>query len=272
MIKVKKINNEIVRPIIGGSIDAEKIRGKNLFPSLYDCIFVSGKRRSGKTSTIYKILQKCASRCSNIYLFVSTINKDATYEKMIEMLNEKGVKSIHTYMDIVDEDTGRNILNDLINELKQKEEDEEVEKPKKEKLKIHIESDTEEEEEKEYKDPKLYNENIIVIDDQGEEMRNKAVTRLCKIGRHSKIMTIMSGQSITDLKPSAIAQLQYVLLYPQISDEKIEEIHKKLKIGLPLNDFKQLYEYATETPHNFLYIDVVRDSYRKNFNQKFLIE
>src|SRR5258708_7862615 len=62
MIKIKKINNEVVKAIPLKCVPVDKIKGYCLFPDLYGNIFLVARKKSGKTSTIFKILKECIGR------------------------------------------------------------------------------------------------------------------------------------------------------------------------------------------------------------------
>ena len=76
MIKIKKINTEIVKPIPIHCIPHDKIKGYCIFPDLYCNIFLVARKKSGKTSAIFKILKECIGKHTKVYLFASTIHKD----------------------------------------------------------------------------------------------------------------------------------------------------------------------------------------------------
>jgi len=59
MIRIKKINNEKVKAIPIETVSPDKIKGSAIFPDLYCNIFLVARKKSGKTSTIFKILKSC---------------------------------------------------------------------------------------------------------------------------------------------------------------------------------------------------------------------
>ena len=52
---------------------------------------------------------------------------------------------------------------------------------------------------------------------------------------------------------------------------KLEKIHRRLDLGIDFETFKSYYDFAVKDPYNFLYIDIRNDEYRKNFNEKLII-
>lgn len=255
-MKTTKINNVKVQPIIGGAVDITKIRGTNLFPSLYPNIFLLGKKRSGKTSVIYKILKSCAGKRTKVFIICATVYKDDTYEAIEKMLDKKGCE-VKKYTSIDEK------LSDIITELQRDER--EPEKKKKESKCIVFGDESDEEEKKEPKDRKISPEYIFILDDLSHTLRNPIIAELMKKNRHFKSMVICSSQNLNDLLPESILQLQYCLMFPHIPKEKLIEAHKKLDLSTPLNKFLEMYYYATKEQYNFLYVDSM-DKFRQNFN------
>jgi hypothetical protein len=63
-----------------------------------------------------------------------------------------------------------------------------------------------------------------------------------------------------------------MIMFKGQDDDKLEIIHTSLDLGIPFDDFKQMYYYAVKDPYNFLYIDMRYDEYRRNFNELLKIE
>lgn len=261
MIKTKKINNITIKPISGGAIDPKKIRGNILFDSYLPNILLCGRRSSGKTSVIYTILKKMAYKNTKVYIFSSTVHRDASYKAIIDMLEEKGCE-VETFTHIYD--GKENLLKNVVEPLKNAVEKETKNEPKTD-LKVLCFGDDDDDEEEE-KDRLLSPKVIFVMDDLSSALRDPAVSALLKYDRHFGGMCIISGHSIMDIAPDARNQLQYALLFPKIQQDKLIELYKSMELSIPFDKFLELYLYATEKPHNFLYVDN-RDRYRKNFNE-----
>ena len=82
----------------------------------------------------------------------------------------------------------------------------------------------------------------------------------------------MSSQYLHDLKPESIQQLDYILIWPGITESKLIKIYENLNLAIPYSLFKTLYENATQKEHNFLYVDIRNEAYRKNFNEVYEIK
>ena len=79
-----------------------KSSGKNpLFDILYPNIFTCSKKNSGKTMLIYNILRKVVGKKTDLYIFCSTANKDATWRQIIDEFENKG-NNVVVYDSIID--------------------------------------------------------------------------------------------------------------------------------------------------------------------------
>jgi len=120
---------------------------------------------------------------------------------------------------------------------------------------------------------KIIPEWIIVLDDLGDALRDKALTQLMKTNRHYKALVIISSQNLNDLQPAALRQVGYCLLFARFSEDKLEELYKKLDITLPYERFRQLYKDATKAKYSFLFIGRAEgvDEFRKGFTERYIL-
>ena len=267
MFKVKKINDEIVKPITLPQINNETIKGYDLFPELYANIFILGKKKSGKSSVIFKILKSCSNKKTHVVIFCSTVHKDKNYIGIINYLKKHDI-TCSTYTSIYD--NGSNQLEQYISSFQEPEDEDEVIVSKKHRL-IKFDSDSSEEE-YEYKPKKIAPEYIFVFDDLSTELHDKALSSLLKKNRHFKTKIIISSQYYNDLAKDARLQIDYLLAFPKIPNDKIETVYKDLDLSTDYNLFLSMYTTATKDKYNFLYIDVREEKYRLNFNREFLID
>lgn len=278
-MQLQKINNIKIHPLIGGSVPIDKVRAGKLFAEAYSNIYLLAKKKSGKTTVISEILRRCTSKRTNVVIFCSTVNKDATYKEIIKGLKEKGCNVIK--FTSINED-GSNKLDEIIKEIEKGNPDDDEEEDlkgsgKKEKVLqmkyIMVDDDDEEDEkEKEKKDRLLTPEWIFIFDDLGEEMKSPSIESLLKKNRHFKSKCILSSQWLTQLRPGGIQQIDYMLMWGRIPENKLKETYAKLDLGIDYVDFYALYQNATAEKFNFLYIDVRNEKFRKNFNQEYLLD
>jgi hypothetical protein len=117
-IKLKQINNEQVEAIqpLGGA-DTRPILGADIIPELYSQIFFVAKKKSGKTSCLFKILKKCVGRDTIIVAFVGTLHKDASWIAIKDYFEKKGNEFIG-YTSLMED--GVNQLAALVKDLDDK--------------------------------------------------------------------------------------------------------------------------------------------------------
>ena len=86
-------------------------------------------------------------------------------------------------------------------------------------------------------------------------------------------MLIVNIHKFKALPPTAREQLNILILFPGYSKDKqsdiYDDVHTKNKILK--NDFFNIYDFATQEKHNFLYIDIDNGEFRKNFDEEIQI-
>lgn len=266
-IKEQRINNSIVQPVPVDpqtKEDQKPIRGLELFSELYCNVFMLAKKKSGKSTLIYKIVKETVDPRTHVIAFVSTVHKDNTYLQIKKYCKSKNIE-FSGYTSIIDDD-GKNILQELVNNLQNQipEEDEE-EKPK---VKNLILCDSDEEDEKPRKRKYKYRvpEYLIILDDLSTELSNPSIIALLKKNRHFKSKILISNQYWNDLGKSGRKNMDFILLFGSQPKDKLQEIWKEIDLSTPFDKFYELYKYATQDRFDFLYVDIVNERFRKNFN------
>jgi len=300
MFKTKEINQIQIKPVINNNNNTKNnVRAYKYYSQPYANICLMARKNSGKSTVIYRALEECSTKGTNVFIFSPTVNMDPTYAKMIKMLKKKGCNVVANEHFI--DPNGVDLIEQIIHILSKKDEEEEnqdvykpppllyfghdknykavdtqvgggctlVERPQPKKPK---------KEPKKGKGKKLLTpESIFVFDDLSSEMRHKSIAKLLTKNRHYKLKTFLSCHSVNNLEKGSLSCIDTFHVFPNISNEKIEELGEKVNITFK-NDTKknpklqQLYDYATATPYSFLYIDRTNDTFRKNFSDKILIE
>lgn len=296
--KQRKVKLHVVKT--EADYDMGKVLGRQMFPELYSNIYIAGRKKSGKTQLLYNILKSCANKSTKVMLFSATVNKDATYKEIQKMLDAKGIDHCE-FEHFINEDD-EDLLQAFIQQAKEDAEeagDQEPEMPAsvqarkyvpleearvlfgnevpKAKLEAFEREEQKKKEEEEAKIAKkrmkgkgkklIAPEYILCFDDLGEDLRKKAISQLLIKNRHYKCKTITLSQWITYLPPTAIRQLDYVILFGGFNGDKLEDLHKKLDLSDQFEEFERRYKKATEKKYHFLYIDIADSSYRNDFNR-----
>lgn len=264
-LKFKKINNEKVKPIVFPE-DIEKTKKNKLFDEEFPNIFLCAKKKSGKTSVIFKILKECVSKNTNIVVFCSTVYKDKTWIEIVKYFKKKKIPII-TYQSIYDD--GYNQVEQLINHLKNtniEKEDHEKQPIPKQKL---ILTGFVTEGSKPKKEP--IQDYIVIFDDLGNEIGDPYVSQFLKVNRHLRCKNVLSSQFLTDIKPVARKQIDIWILFGGHSIEKLEMVYKDADLNIEFDEFLKIYKEVTKDKFNFLYIDSVNSEFRKNFDSQIII-
>ena len=270
MISFKKINQEVVKPIKLPVIKHEDIKGCNLFPEIYANIFLCAKKKSGKTSTIYKIIKSCINKNTKIIVFCSTCNKDKNWMAIKKWLISKKIHN-EFYTSIHDNEALLTLINELQalefeNEINSSDSEEEKEDQiikfdkKIQSYKVYIR-----------KPKKIAPEYVIIFDDLSLELKDKNIAHLLKTNRHYKSKVIISSQYINDLLPEARKQMDYVLLFGGHNVAKLEEIYNWSDLNISFEEFVNIYKKATKEKYNFLYIDTNNSEFRRNFSDLIIL-
>ena len=273
-MKFRRINNQIVRPMqTPDDMDKRPPRGEELISAPYANIFCCSKKKTGKTSVIAKLIMNFVGKDTKVYLFSSTAFIDPTYKCLGKWLD---AKKIDFYPSTSIRDNGSDLLEDILKENEdwvdpEDEVDEDKPEPKMRLLDL-----SERTPKRKKKKVSKYKElrSIFVFDDLSTEIRHSnSLKRLLKLNRHLLCKTIVSSQWVNDLDPQSISQLDYTLLFKSHSDEKLVELHKKLDLSMPVEEFVQVYKFVTQdkTNYNFLYITRF-DELRLNFNTLIILE
>jgi hypothetical protein len=246
----------------------EDIAGGKMFPQLYLNCFICSRKKSGKSTVLSSIILNSINKKSNIIFFVPTINKDPTYQYILDKLDKRNI-NYTIYEDIFD-DNGVNVLDNLISTLL--EEDPEVVRKKDKKVEQIPQPfnlfETKEEEKKEKPPKKKAPRYLFVIDDMSVSSRDPSIGRLMRLHRHLKSSVFISSQNINDITPAAIRQLDYLLMFKGFTNnlEKLQSVYNNLDLPVPFETFVAIYRDATEEPFNFMWADKF-GVFRKNFNK-----
>lgn len=300
-LKTVKVSNKKIS-VVKTTKEQLEPKGADWFPILYPNIWLVGKKKSGKTSVIANILDHCCDKNTVFIFVVSTIDKDDTWIQIVKKWRKKGAEVL-TYTSFKDPEEG-NIIENFVEE--QQEQAAEIEEDKKaeeeenkqvgkgkfsapmiykmangktnEQMFYENQKKAIAKEEKKAASPpkvgkgkkKVTPEFCFVFDDQTDLTRDKSLSRLLKKNRHFKLMTIISSQDVIDLKPDAIKQMDYVILFPRINIDKLIRIHDNVSLTISFNKFNEFYHDATKDPYNFLYVSR-DDEFRHNFTHMYSI-
>ncbi len=242
-LSLVRVNNSVVKPIKTDEKE-EPYHYKDLFPDLpCPAVFACGRRRSGKTTKVIYIIQRCVTPMTIVVAVIPTLYKDKSWLAFLRWVKLKGIKFI-----------GKTDLKDGVVERLV------------ERLATEFEANPEK-----AKDPKR-KRFIFIFDDLANLTRSLCITNLVKRGRHFDGLVIASSQRTLDLYPDAASNLDYALLCSSIKRKDLIRFHADANLGIPLDLFIKCYDDATRNTEekNCLYVNINTDEMRKNFDQKYV--
>jgi len=262
--------------------DVEMIKGGDWLPTKYANCFACSLKGSGKTTVLTNLLWHMIGPDTKVIIISPTVELDKTWINCKDKLEKKGY-SVQTFNSINDVDNGVrfNVIREFLDENKY------VDEPKTQNQPIAVpirslnidpfEKPKQPQPQPQPKEPKKMKKispaYIIIIDDCGAECRDKNLEQLMKTNRHYKTLVLISSQSLHDLTPNQIRQLQYVFLFARFSYDKLESLYKSLDLSIDFDKFLELYHDATNKKYGFLYIgrEPDGDEYRKGFTDKYIV-
>lgn len=287
MFTTVKINKTKVHPVKVDKVPLDKIKGSELFPEIYANIFLLAKKKSGKTSVINTIVQKCTDKLTKFYIFSSTVHRDATWKHIIKFLKDRG-NEVQTYTSI--QEQGCDMLKDILQELKEESERQEKEAEEAEKkaqaqgqapayvydpLAIKLYDSENEDEPHPDRPPrkpkKMSCEMMFILDDLGEGTRCSSVAELITTNRHYKAKCIISSQYPNFILPNVIKNLDYLLIFGKNKIDKMKYLHTQVDMSIDFDKFVKLYEDATAQKYNFLWMETATEEFRKNFSLQYQV-
>lgn len=265
MIRAKRINNMIVTPPPSlDKKDPRPVRGRELFEEPYANVFIASRKKSGKTYTIYNILKKCVGKNTTVIFFCSTLYKDPVYKSIMAMLDKNKINYIG-YTSLVED--GIDHLQELVECLTKEAEHQFMEdQMPKDKLRKMLFGDDEDDEKKPRKLKYLAPDYIMVLDDLSDELKSRSLVTLLKKNRHFLCKILISTQNWNDILPESRKQIDYVLVFKNMVEKKLIEIYRDCNVAITFEQFKKIYDWATQPAYSFMYVDCMNDTFRRNFN------
>lgn len=273
----QKINSIKIRPVVFVDNGTDKIKGHQIFNLKNWICYVSARKKSGKSSLISNIIDKTTNKKTVIWLFCSTYKIDKTWVEVIKNLKAKGY-TVNCFESIY-EGSGKKGINNLeivLDELAKGDEEQSIKVEPEEPVEIRdrfgivvrgMGNIFKEKAESKKKEPKIkVVDNLFIIDDLPQQLKNSAVDRLCKTHRHSNSNVIISSQYCKDLNPCSISQIDQLVCFKGYNNEKMEHLHKILDLSIPFELFMSIYNHCVDEPFSFICLDVRTERIRKNFN------
>ena len=256
----------------------KKALGYQYFEEPYANIFLCAKKKSGKTTLIYNIIKNTIDKNTTVIFFVSTFHNDETYRYIEKYLQKNNINYIiYTSIYYDASNTKINLLDSITKriELKAASESNKQTKIVDDDLKyIKLSKISNVESRKKRSSKYIVPEYLFVFDDiSGELKYNLSYNTLIKHNRHYKCKTITSSQGYKDIPVTVRQNIDYLILYRNLSNDTLESIYDELQFDdLTFDQFKEIYLDVVAEPYYFLYIDTNNMELRVNFDKKIIVE
>lgn len=270
-ITEEKINKITIDPLHTKKGSAKNVLGKDYFNIYPFTLFISAKKKSGKTSLIWNIIKNTTNKDTKFFIFCGTYQVDESWKKILKYLNKRG--NIVETFDCISEDRNTNNLQIVMDALTTVEDEpDNIEDQTGTKINFGIIPTPvkKKRKKKRKKSEKKVCEYMFIFDDISAELKNPAVAQFMKIHRHigQGCNVIISSQYVKDLTPSSCMQLDYFFTFKNFSEERLRHIHKLLDLSIDFEDYLKLYYYATKEPYQFLYTNTRTEEMRKGFSKR----
>lgn len=288
--KTNKLSKAVVKPLQIKHEEPSEIGGYDFIPKVSAVVSICAPPRCGKTTLLATLLKKCIGKKTHVIAFSPTVDHDATWLKIKDDLQKRKV-NFQSFTHFID--GKENILQDILDTLIEGVDDVDDPKPKpppppvvmtgittsigchfgkedEKKLEREIERREQLEkkrEERKKKGKKVYPKFCFVFDDLAESMRAPVIMSLCCKYRHFLSKVIILNHTMTCLTPNTRSMVSYLIVFKGMNDEKLEALWKDSNIHTTFEEFKALYDFATEKPYSFLFYDKENGTFRKNFNE-----
>src|SRR6185312_7782158 len=192
----KKLNNIEVQPIkLEGSGKKLEVKGAAMFSEPYANIFLVAKKKTGKTTVIYNIIKRCATKDTVVVAFVSTLTKDPAWIAIEKYCDDHDIPFVG-YTSLIED--GEDQLESLIKSLQQPVSKDQAPASTSSfdlgPQKLIFNEEKPEKAPRKRKSKYVPLDYIIVLDDLSTELQSKSVISLLKKNRHFRCKLIISSQ------------------------------------------------------------------------------
>ena len=96
MLRLKKINNVCIDAVpMTTPPDDRPVLGEDLFPTVYDSTFICSRKKSGKSHLLYRILERCTDKNTNVFVICPTHERDQVYSEIKRLLARRKQNAVY---------------------------------------------------------------------------------------------------------------------------------------------------------------------------------
>ena len=264
--KINNIEIEVLNP--AEEFTPNSVKGYDYFHFPYNNTCICAKKNSGKSMLIYNIIKNTIDKRTKVIIMSGSVHADNVYKEIIKYLKKKEI-DVKTYTNFIENRV--NIVTTLLNAINKEDDDDDAMNDGKPRAGQKIVTGDITRPKRKKKPKKIVPDYLLIFDDLGSQLRAQTISTLTKVHRHNKIRCIFSFHTGTDVLPATTQQCDYFILFGGYPEERLEQLYKQLVLSVNFDEFLKLYNHATTKKFDFLYIDVRRNQYRRNFNHELSI-
>lgn len=223
-------------------LDNQVVKTDEPLPQAHIVYIICGKRGSGKSTLLLNLLKRKNSPYhkfyDNIMMCSPTAGRDPKFDKLVEELQRED-----KFYDTLNDD----VINDIVERLKQFNDDYAVEHPKSQP------------------------HNLLILDDcihlMGTSNAHSSLNQLFSNGRHLKLTLFLCTQKLNKLSTLCRSQADLITFFPNDNQKEFDTLENEWNIDPKL--LKAVYNYATDEPNSFLHISLFgrRPQFFKRFDK-----
>lgn len=240
MFKITSHRNPLSGEI--APLDNQVVKTDEPLPQAHIVYLICGKRGSGKSTMLLNLLKRKSSPYhkfyDNIMMCSPTANRDPKFDKLVEELQRED-----KFYDTLNDD----VVNDIVERLKQFNDEYAVEHPKSQP------------------------HNLLILDDcihlMGTSNAHSSLNQLFSNGRHLRLALFVCTQKLNKLSTLCRSQADLITFFPNDNQKEFDTLESEWNIDPKL--LKAVYNYATDEPNSFLHISLFgrRPQFFKRFDK-----
>lgn len=240
MFKLSSSRNPLSGEI--APLDSQVVKTDEPLPQAHIVYIICGKRGSGKSTLLLNLLKRKNSPYhkfyDNIMMCSPTAGRDPKFDKLVEELQRED-----KFYDTLNDD----VINDIVERLKQFNDEYAVEHPKSQP------------------------HNLLILDDcihlMGTSNAHSSLNQLFSNGRHLKLTLFICTQKLNKLSTLCRSQADLITFFPNDNQKEFDTLESEWNIDPKL--LKAVYNYATDEPNSFLHISLFgrRPQFFKRFDK-----
>lgn len=240
MFKITSHRNPLSGEI--APLDSQVVKTDEPLPQAHIVYIICGKRGSGKSTLLLNLLKRKNSPYhkfyDNIMMCSPTAGRDPKFDKLVEELQRED-----KFYDTLNDD----VVNDIVERLKQFNDEYAVEHPKSQP------------------------HNLLILDDcihlMGTSNAHSSLNQLFSNGRHLKLTLFICTQKLNKLSTLCRSQADLITFFPNDNQKEFDTLESEWNIDPKL--LKAVYNYATDEPNSFLHISLFgrRPQFFKRFDK-----